>query len=138
MGDYSLVDQTLQNFHEQLLNWTIATHPSLENSSNLTAYLLHSHATAAYDAVWSLAVAWNMTTPRLVFEEGICNMTNLLQVATTTASVLSESLHATRLGGIAVSDYIVIISSPAVGIFASQPAVWEGPRRCACPGSRWP
>ena len=102
---YSLVDQSLQDFHEQLLNWTVTTHPSLGNSSNLTAYLLHSHASAAYDAVWALALAWNETTPKLIFEEDICSMTNLSQVATATARVLRESLHAAQLCGIAVSGY---------------------------------
>jgi len=50
--------------------------PPLQNLTDeaLSTYLLHSNAACAYDATWSMALAWNSSLLDLLFEDDICSV----------------------------------------------------------------
>ena len=60
---------------------------NLSETSDISGFLTHSHATSAYDAVWTIATAWDTVLTRLDCEDNFDNVTNKLQLALEEISV---------------------------------------------------
>lgn len=60
---------------------------NLSETSDISGFLTHSHATSAYDAVWTIATAWDTVLTRLDCEDDFDNVTNKLQLALEEISV---------------------------------------------------
>ena len=71
-------------------------------------YLLHSSAATAYDAVWSLALAWNEAIPELVSNTNVCDLQKSREVQTMIAKSLNTSVKNFILSGISVSTLQII------------------------------
>ena len=95
--------QTLKDFNEQLLNKTCQLFPHGSSRETLMPYLPHSNAPTAYDAVWSLALAWNEAIPELISNRNICAIDNRLGLQNETKEAVSDSLRKVILNGISVS-----------------------------------
>ena len=100
--------QTLEDFYEQLLNKSCQLFPHDSGRETLAPYLPHSTAPTAYDAVWSLALAWNEAIPELLNKTSICEMDNSTQIQSLASEVLERSMMNVVLSGISVSIVVVL------------------------------
>ena len=101
------ISQSVDEFILQLLNKTREIFPSLQNYTNekLSYYLTHSHAANAYDAAWSMALAWN-NSMRDLFRTGTCNTVfgdDSIRIADPVKMTLNSSLSELSLQGLSVT-----------------------------------
>ena len=93
--------QVLSRFYDELLDRTLEVFPTLK-TENLVPYLSHSHAATAYDAVWSLALAWNDAIPTLLYDTNVCGLETEEEVQNSIKEVLSNSLKTISFQGVSV------------------------------------
>ena len=75
---------------QELLDVTMSIY-NLSDNSDISGALVHSHATSAYDAVWTIASAWDRVLTSLDCEMKPQNVTDRLESALEDISVSTFS-----------------------------------------------